>query len=341
MGGEYQGSQAYAHLPGGKESVNHNTGTVHFSYPLIKLRGVVGSVDLHVALTYSDGLSGSFGLPRNWTFSIPHVIPGKSVTTQGKTYAIDPDWYDKSGYRSGLRYVNNHGMKFEQVTGGAIPLPSGNPGSYSYRFRMTDGAVDYYDATGKLVEHADLFGNVVQYSYVNLQADPTSALLAAVGDVRNKIKFQYTSGSITVIGPDGSQNKIFISSQGVERVVDAMGYVTSFTYTDVSSRRLLTIIKYPSTLRARFEYQSMLYYDQNGQQQSLPAVKDHYHLDGNGAVLSRTNYRFGDPHATGGGTYTGWSAKYRFGGQTDTLIESNNQAYRFVNVLCRSRYLLS
>ena len=126
MSGEYQGSQAYGAQPAGNETVNRNTGygcfhsslpsiwqappvlllmrplrckepyllqhsSVGYSKSLIDLRGITPSINCVLDLTYSAGQSKSFGLPKNWTFSFPFLIPGKSVTTQQRTYIIDPD----------------------------------------------------------------------------------------------------------------------------------------------------------------------------------------------------------------------------------------------------------
>ncbi|TAQ83541.1 hypothetical protein B7494_g8135 [Chlorociboria aeruginascens] len=319
---------AFAHITGGNESVNRNTGSLSFTHTLISLRGKVDSVNLNLAVTYGYGLKGSFGLPKNWTLNIPFVIPGHSVTTQGRTYAIDKDWYDSTGYRSGLKYINNHGMKFEPATGDGR-LPSGQPGSYSWRLRMSDGACDYYDQLGKIIEHADIFGNTLRYVYVNQLANPQFALLDYIQDSwGNKVKFQYQLGSMMrVIGPDGAQTEITFTGQGIRMIKDAMDYKTTFIYNDVSFPSILTIIKYPTTLQARFEYVGMKYFDRDGNVQSIPAVQNHYHLEGNGSILSRTNYRYGE--STSGGTYTGFAAHHKFDTQTDILMESGNHGYRY------------
>ena len=52
------------------------------------------------------------GLPKGWSYNLDFVIPGKSVTYNGTTYVIDPNWQDDSGYQSGLKYLNQHGICF-------------------------------------------------------------------------------------------------------------------------------------------------------------------------------------------------------------------------------------
>jgi len=65
--------------------------SVGYSKSLVDLRGITPSINCTLDLTYSAGQSKSFVLPMNWTFSFPFLIPGKSVTTQQRTYIIDPD----------------------------------------------------------------------------------------------------------------------------------------------------------------------------------------------------------------------------------------------------------
>ncbi|KAK0112029.1 hypothetical protein ONS96_001290 [Cadophora gregata f. sp. sojae] len=328
MSGEYQGSQAYGAQPAGNESVNRNTGSVVYSKPLVDLRGITPAIDCALNLTYSAGQSKSFGLPENWTFSFPFLIPGKSVTTQQRTYIIDPNWADETGYQSGLKYINDHGIKLENVVP-SQPLPSGRPGQYAWRFQMTDGTLDYYDDTGKVLEHDDLFGNSVYYSYVDPQASPSTALVDYILDSwGQKVQFGYQSGEyLQITTPDGGQWQVNFSDQGVENVVDPIGNLTSFTYVEAASALSLSTIRHPTALTSRFEYQTLYYYDVNGNQCSLAAVQDHYRMDDTGDILSQTNYRFGE--ATSGCTYTGYTSGYRIGGLTDSLIDGNDDNYRY------------
>ncbi|KAF4952513.1 hypothetical protein FGADI_6748 [Fusarium gaditjirri] len=61
---QYQGSQAFAHRAVGNSDNDH---------------------------CYSFGTLGVFGMPTGWGLGLPHVIPGVSVTAEGRTYVIDPD----------------------------------------------------------------------------------------------------------------------------------------------------------------------------------------------------------------------------------------------------------
>lgn len=179
--GQYQGSQAFAQNIPSDESISPNSGSVSFSKTLIDLRGKSTSIGLQIKLSYTPGVPGSFGSPINWGIDIPFTIPGKSLTSQGRTYIVDNTWIDETGWQSGLRYVNNHGMLFEHITP-AQPLPSGRQGDFEWKLRMTDGSMEYFDAYGKVLEHVDLYGNSIYYAYVDSMADPLTAQLDSVVD---------------------------------------------------------------------------------------------------------------------------------------------------------------
>lgn len=106
-----------------------NTGSLHFVQPLVDLRGVLNSIDLKLNLTYSARNLGMFGLPPSWGLDLLYVFPGVSLTSKGRTFVLDFDWADASDCHFGLRYINDHGMEFKQVSP-ALPLPSGLSGSY-------------------------------------------------------------------------------------------------------------------------------------------------------------------------------------------------------------------
>ncbi|KAK6337252.1 hypothetical protein TWF730_002659 [Orbilia blumenaviensis] len=330
--GNYKGSQAFTNLTGGDESVNPNTGTLSFSIPLIQLRGIKESINLSTKLLYNAGSIGSFGLPPGWGFDIPFVVPGVSLTTKGRTYVIDPLWKDVSNYSSGLKYINNHGMNFQSISP-PLPLPNIKPGEpgygleYYYQLRYIDGAKDYFDANGHLLEHADVYGNYQYYQYHE------GALLAYIQDSwKQKITFAHQPGTQMVITrPDDSKITINFNSATLDSLLDAVGNTTSFEYIRVGEENppVISSINYPTNLQSRFEYTSILYLDENYKEHYLPAVQHHYHLDtsvqGGPKLLKHTNYRFGE--STGGRTYTGAGANYTMSGLKDSLMESGHTGY--------------
>ena len=330
--GQYQGSQAFAHiLPVKGESINPNTGSLKFSKTLVELRGIRPSVDLKVNLTYSAGTLGAFGLPQAWALDLPYVIPGKSVTTQGRTYAIDLGWTDDLNYQSGLRYLNNHGMKFEPV----VPpqqLPSGHSGEYSYKLQHPDGSIDYFEANGKPLERDDVYGNSIYYGLIAgaggsvLSSEP--CLEYILDSWGQKITFEYMPATrMDIISPDGSRISAHFSEQGVDQITDAAGYQTRCWYIAFNdNQQVLHEIGYPTNLVSRYYYCGLGYFDADRNAKQMPAVQDHYRLDRDGSLLEHTNYRYGNE--TGGLTYTGAGKGFTMAGLQDTLMEGGDPEYR-------------
>ncbi|KAK1729743.1 uncharacterized protein BDZ83DRAFT_538424, partial [Colletotrichum acutatum] len=330
--GQYQGSQAFSHVvPGEAESINPNTGSLNFKKILLNLRGKRESIDLSLGLSYSFGSFGVFGLPVGWTFNIPYVIPGGSVTIQERTYAIDLDWSDSTGYKSGLRYINNHGISFTPVIP-PQPLPSGSPGEYSYKLQNGDGSVDYFDAIGRPLAHDDLFGNSILYNYV---AAPTSdirtAMLDSIEDSwGQRITFGYQQGSqITLTAPDGGSISIGFDQTGVRTITDPAGLETQLSYVnfDQSNTPLLIKIQGSSGIVSQFNYIDIQYLDLNGNPANLPAVQDFYHSDLSGNILQHKNYSYGTQ--SGGQTFTGVSIGCRFGSSQDGLMDGAGQGVNY------------
>ena len=326
--GQYQGSQAYGQMMSSGTSVNRNTGSLSYSKNVVSLKGVLKSIGLSLDLTYADGLSGSFGLPPNWTWSISFVIPSKSLTTQGQTYVIDPNWADSTGEKSGLKYVNHHGVKFKQIIP-SQPLPYQQPGVYGWRFQQSDGATDYYDPAGKLMIHADMFDNFISYRYVNPMADPLTAILSSISDSWGQlVTLDYQPGQcVYVTDPNGGMTTIVTSQQGIKQIKDAMGNLTTFSYQSFKSRQVLYAINDPSSLVTQAFYTQLPYLDQTGATQYAPAVQDLYQKTVGNAILAHTTYRYGT--ASNGSTYTGIALHYRMGGSRDNLMEGNNLNYRY------------
>jgi hypothetical protein len=328
--GTYRGSQAYAQKVPSEESISPNSGSVNFSRTLINLRGVTKAIGLSVRLSYTSGAQGSFGFPKNWGLEIPFTIPTKSLTSQGKTFVVDPNWSDQTGWESGLRYVNHHGIKFEQVFP-ALPLPSGRSGYYAWRFRLADGAMEYFDELGKLLEHGDIDGSSIYYAYVDEMAGPLTAKVDYILDSWGQtIRFQYDmDADLKVFAPDGGETTVTFGSQGVDRIKDAMGYTTSFSYLTLANLTLFDTINFPTGLQSKFEYITLAALDQNGNQFDIPACSKHAHLDTNGKIVSNTIYVYGE--MTGYANYTGALIGCRMGGSQDSLMESNSQDYRYVS----------
>ncbi|KAI3325198.1 hypothetical protein HD806DRAFT_553295 [Xylariaceae sp. AK1471] len=325
---QYQGSQAYAREVAADESITPNCGTVGFSKTLVNLRGKLQSIDLTIKASFTSNTKGSFGLPPNWGLNISYTIPGQSVTAQGKSYVVDPDWSDETGWQSGLRYVNHHGMLFEQVFP-SLPLPSGRPGFYAWQLHMTDGALEFFDDYGKLLEHDDVYGNSIYYSYVDPMSDPRNAWIDYIIDSwGQQISFQYDMDtSLAVVAPDGGKMTLVFGYQGVDQLQDPSGYITSFNYTTSANQTVIDKITYPTGLQSSFEYTGLNALDENGSSIELPTCSRHVHMDATGNQMSITRYIYGE--ATGYANFTGNAIGCWMGSSHDSLMDSNNQDYRY------------
>lgn len=329
---QYQGSQAFNQSDDAHEAVTRNTGSLTLSIALASLRGVREGIGLELTLSYSAGAGGLLGLPAGWGFGLAYVVPGASLTAQGKTYVIDPTWSDDTGYSSGLRYLNDHGVLFQTIVP-PQPLPSGQPGSYAFMLRNGDGSVDYFDQTGKLIEHDDLFGNFIGYSYNDPNGTPFTTTLAGIVDSFGQtVGFGYGPNSIVITTPDGSATTINYSSGGVQNVSDPLGNVTAFTYSAVAGQNVIVQAQYPTGLQTNIGYTAIAYTAADGSQGAFPAVQDHVHVGPAGQFIAHAQYSYGT--GTGGSTFTGAAAGYVLSGAADGLMDSNNFAYRY-DVLVR------
>jgi hypothetical protein len=86
----YQGSQAFNQGSIVNESVTPNTGSLGLSKAIVALRGIQDAIGLTLNLSYASGSQGLLGLPDGWGWGIAYLIPGASLTTQGKTSIVDP-----------------------------------------------------------------------------------------------------------------------------------------------------------------------------------------------------------------------------------------------------------
>lgn len=324
---EYQGSQAYGQTLPSDESVAPNCGSVGYSRALVSLRGKTGSTGLSLKTFFASRTQGSFGFPRNWGLDVSFTIPHKSLTVQGRTYVVDPDWADHTGYQSGLRYLNHHGLRFERVYP-TLPLPSGRHGSYGWRFAMADGAVEYFDEYGKLLEHADIYGNSIYYAYVDEAASPRKCKLDYIQDTWGQIvRFEYEmDSSVKVICPDGSTTKANFGAHGIDSIEDALGHITTFTYRQLHGNTLIHNIFAPTGLTTQFEYVNLPALDGQGRSYSIPACSLHIHQDADGNEMDRTLYTYGE--MTGFANFSGAAIGCKTSGDRDNLMESNNQDFR-------------
>ncbi|WP_083237476.1 MULTISPECIES: RHS repeat domain-containing protein [Burkholderia] len=322
MSTSYRGSQAFNQIFAVEEQVNKSTGSLSLTKVLIDLAGVRHSIDLKLSLVYSPGSSGILGLPKGWLYDLPYVVPGKSLSLHGRSFIIDPLWSDATGYQSGLRYENNHGILFRTVIP-AQPLPSG--GQYSYRADLADGTRYFFDSVGKLLAQQDRFGNSLVYSYVT-DRDVYNNFLSSITDSWGQtITFAQMPGveqSLTL--PDGGNLSLALSPQGVASIVDQLNQTTTLSYSTFATQPVVTQISYPTGLTTTVTYTGITGKFSDGSSVSFPAVATLTHADASG-FLDQTLYTYG--MNTAGRTFTGASAGYLMSSGADGLMDSNNMSY--------------
>lgn len=343
QGNQYQGSQAFNLNPSSIESVNPHTGTLGITKPLISQAGVNNSLNLNFNLIYSPGTSGVLGLPQNWGFNINYVtfadnIP-VSLIYQGRNYIIDPTWQDETNYQSGLRYINNHGLKFD-IFPNEPPLPS-KKGTYKYRLTAGDGSHDYFDATGKLVERDDRFGNLMSFHYNDPSNGVPNNLLSQITDSYGQVfSFNYLDNALEINFPKGAKTsgtKITLNytSNGIANITDSFNSQTTFQYDpDDLSGKIISIM-YPTGLSSVIKYTDntggILYYDSSGNLKRFSAVSTLSHSGINGHLLESRQYQYGNEISS---FFTGYP-NIRFSNISDSLMDSNDVDFQYEVLVAR------
>ncbi len=324
--GAYKGSMAFNQSILLQENVDPNTGSFSLSKSLVHLKGINETINLSIDLHYINGAEGVLGLPNGWTFNVPYVVPNKTLSVGGTTYIIDLNWADEFDYKSGLRYVNNHGIKFEVISP-AQPLPSGKPGEYSYQYTESDGSKCYFDSTGKLLEFSDLYGNYNYYSYNDQFQGVYGNYITEIQDSYGQIvTFNYSPNQITVSLPNSKSLSLSYSPNGIELITDELGYTTSLSYGEISGSVVVEQIIYPTGLYSRLTYTSLAYRSSGGES-AFPAVSTLTHLDMNNVFMASQRYAYG--LNTNGNTFTGYNAGYLLSNDDDGLMDSNNTSYTY------------
>jgi RHS repeat-associated protein len=324
----FEGSQAFNRISNAYEDVIPNSGSLILNIPIVDLIGKQEGIGLSIQLSYSMGAPGTLGLPDNWSFGIPSLVPGESLQINGVRYIIDPAWTDSTGYASGLKYENNHGIAFVNNISGQ-PLPYGQYGvTYQFAFSNTAGSAYYFDATGKLLMNADRHGNYIYYSYTD-----NNLLDYIVDSFGQQTTFGYNPNQIIITCPDGRATTLNYFNAGISSLADPLGHTTNFTNSLQGSFNVVSAIAYPSGKTTNVSYTSIDFQDSNNATYAIPAISDLYYMDQNNNTLAHYQYAYGT--ATGGNTFTGLQGGYTLSSSADGLLDSNNALYQY-NVEVRS-----
>ena len=331
----YQGSQAYNSSLLTNEEVNGQTGTLTLSKPLIVASGITKDIDLNFNLMYassSSKLKSILGLPKGWSYQISYVIPNKSANIDGRNFIIDDN------YNSGLRYVNNHAIKFSSYYDSKQLTCNNDKLDYNYDYRGAQGEHLYFDEAGKLIAKANRFGSCISYYYSDNGSDDIyhSYLDHIVDSYGKTYKFatDVLSGTVTVTDTLAKTIASFsYNDAGVGSYSDAMGYKTNYNYYD--NNGLLNSITYPSGLVTNVDYIDIPYSICGGQGQVgyLKAVGEITHQGNNNKVLNKTDYDYN----AGSANFTGYQAG---GGKcmspdTDNLADSLDSGFNYSVVITK------
>ncbi|MFZ9034605.1 MAG: hypothetical protein ACO2ZM_00565, partial [Francisellaceae bacterium] len=336
----YQGSEANKKsINFLSESVNPATGAFSASIPLLSLQGYFQD---SVSISFNAYAQGILGLPDGWQYNIDYVVPGKSVTVGGNGYSIDFNWADSSGYKSGLKYFNQHGNKFSSYPS-PIKLPEFNgrvdDRFYKYMLSLADGTKEYFDQTGKLLAKADRFGNAISYFYTNNAIGVTGNKLDYIMDsLGQRYEFSYNPSlhqilisirdSQGVVYTQTLQYAISGSSSKLIKYTDPMGKETTLSYSQINHMNMITQISYPNGLKTIIAYKNLPYYNASHQKENINVVSKLEHLNGyNSQVMSTKLYQFGLDN--NGRNYTGYPNYTLADNGSDNLMDSNNVNFRY------------
>ena len=317
----YKGSHAYNQVSHANASVNTATGTLHFSYPIIETSGI--HVPFKINLTYQFNSKGVFGLPDGWQLDINYISSGMAVLG-GQQWLIDPLWHDEHLFSSGLKYYNQHGTMFRDENA-ERPIPAYPTMSYRYRAMHKDGSVNYFSAQGLMVLQVDRFGNRVIIEYEQpAQSIEEARLSAIIDNYGNRYTFVYEPGTLIARYPDGREQYVYFSEHGVTAIVDLMQQRYELSYISRQNYPLIKTINTPFGLITDLEY-GTIPCKRDGIDSQLPVVNHFRQYESETKKLHyETYYSY-----IKNNNYTGYPL-YEISKESDSLIDSNNQNYRYV-----------
>jgi hypothetical protein len=286
-----------------------------------------------LSLSYNEGKPSLYGSPNSWSYSVPYIYNGM-LSYNGAQFAIDDEWADSKGYHSGLRYMNNPGIKFKNLHS-QIDLPSymSDSRQYQYELDLKDGGVYYFGITGKIYAISDRYDNYILFNYDN-QESPSSSRLTSIQDSLGKeLKFIYGSQQEISYSQSSSLgdivNKVGYGPNGVLKYTDSIGNSTALEYINnpSGSGYVISKVTEPSGLETQLYYGSMPYKGAGGTGQ-LAVVSRVYKKDlSTGKDLGEVEYSFGQ--STSGNNYTGYPDYPMLADTSSPLMASGNDNYKY------------
>lgn len=316
----YSGSQAYNNNAYFSQSVNISTGSYRFDYTLINAPGVIQPFTFKLIYQHNRQ-QGLFGLPVGWFFTLDY-IDKKTASINNQQWPIDPLWHDESGYGSGLKYFNSHGSQFSDI-GFLQPIPECKRLYYRYVMNFKDGSKKYFSHQGWLIFQLDRFGNSLEYIYNPIAKDLSEARLEKIRtNYQQEYTFSYSPNSITILTPANQKTVIYFHAKGVKKITNALGESIEITYTD-TAQNLIQQVATETGLVTKLSYRHIDYQGEGGKGK-LPVIDLVEKIDQVQAkTLERTWYDY-----SSGNNFTGYPL-YTLGSTSDSLIDSNDQAFRY------------
>ncbi len=317
---DYQGSHAFNVSKPFHTQVNVATGDFSFTYPVLSLKGKRETWQLKLQYQYNQ--AGLNGLPSGWAFNLDHV-DHKTVSLNGQQWLIDPLWRDESLYASGLRYLNQHGCRFDDFSvSRTVPNHSG----YYYRYSATfkDGSVKYFSESGLLIAQIDRFDNAILFEYDKIhQSARTSRLAAIIDNYGNRYAIDYLPSLIKVLSPNASKTSIFYNDKAVLAIENPEQERLDIHYDDYGKWSLIQAIETAEGLGIYLTY-SDIFAKVDDAVTTLPVVSELRYKDLSTQQLIKQSYY---TYAKGK-NFTGYPL-YSFSKNRDSLLESNDQNYRY------------
>lgn len=316
----YSGSHAYNKTHEEHLSVNTATGTFHFSYPLIENEGIREKLSLN--LTYQFNKEGLFGLPQGWKLDLDFI--NKNIANlKGQQWIIDSLWNDETLFASGLKYFNQHGTQFKDLTI-AKPIPSDPSRFYRFQLSYKDGSVSYFSAQGLLTLKTDRFGNRIQFDYEKPVSSLRNARLKCITDnYGNRYQFFYEPNEMRVVYPDKREISVYFDETGVIKLINPLKQEIKLGYTKAFDYNLIHSIETPTGLFVELTYNS-IHYKKDSKTLEMPVVERIKKIDlATKKALEETHYSYSKDN-----NFTGYPY-YQLSDNTDSLMDSNNQSYRY------------
>ncbi|KAJ5116756.1 hypothetical protein N7456_001104 [Penicillium angulare] len=315
-------------------AIHPNTAFLTYKVPLVRTHQ---GLNLNLDIFYEYGIPGMSGLPQGWSFDIPYILDGRSLTINGRTYLIDFDWMDSTGYATGLKYINSDHKMFLRKILRRRGEPPGEGDVWEYELIQPNGLCVYFDAYGKPLEnHVD---NKSYLRYVfsgekNAGLGSPGVRLESFEDPSTgrdlHVRFTYEGSKVKVGALLGKVAEISFDFEGVTAIKNSAGLETVFeyeAYMENMPMKAISKIIYPTGISSRYEYETTEFWDGSGRRRYLPSVSHHYRLDENEKVQEHTEYMVSGLAI--GNTFTGFNFELKMAGNTDSPMDGDGDLLNF------------